>query len=138
MVRLPINYYPRSFSQVGLTLIEVLIALAIVSIAMTAIIKAVSQNIRSTDYLQNKTTAMWVGQQVLNETRVGLLAVPPPPDKLRQTTTMFNKEWYWQAEQVDTPNTKIKKIAVRVFDKKTEDDNDTPLLEMESYVYQSE
>ncbi len=57
---------------VGLTLIEVLIALAIVGIAMTAIIKATSQNIRSTAYLQNKLIAMWVGQQVSNEMLAGI------------------------------------------------------------------
>ena len=41
----------------GFTLIEVLIALTILSIALTAIIISTSQNIKDTFYLQNKNTA---------------------------------------------------------------------------------
>jgi len=118
----------------GLTLIEVLIALAIVAIALTAVIKAASQNIRSTAYLQHKTIAMWVGRQVLNEIRVGALKLPEEGDKTEQATTMLGQNWRWQAEQKPTPNNRIKKIEVNVFagDKA----EGSPLISLESYVYE--
>ena len=123
-------------SIVGLTLIEVLIALAIVGIAMTAIIKATSQNIRSTGYLNNKSIAEWVGQQVINETRVGLLKLPNPPDKLKQTTTMLNHEWLWTAVQENTPNTHVKKAIVKVFANADADEEETtPSVILESYIH---
>lgn len=118
----------------GLTLIEVLIALAIVAIAMTAVIKATSQTIRSTTYLQNKTIAMWVSSQVINEARVGVLRLPFAPDKLKQHTKMLGQDWYWQAQQEATPNKRIAKITVQVFAR--ENDNDeASLFKMESFIY---
>lgn len=125
-------------NEAGLTLIEVLIALAIVAIAMTAIIKATSQNIRGTAYLQNKTIAMWVAQQTINEARIGLLVVPRAPDKLKEKTTMLGSDWYWQLSQADTPNKKIKKIEVKVFDVDTDDDDMAPVISLETYKYNAD
>ncbi len=134
MGKLAINHYRKKMT--GLTLIEVLIALAIVSIALAAIIKAVSQNIRGTTYLQDKTMAMWVGQQTLNEARVGVLRLPAAPAAYKTTVMMLNREWYVEANQVSTPNRRIKKINVAVFAHDNEiDDEQTPLIQLESYIY---
>ena len=121
----------------GLTLIEVLIALAIISIALTAIIKATAQNIRSTSYLQEKTIAMWVGQQVINEARVNLLVLSGD-DKVQQQTAMLGQEWYWQASKKNTANPKIIMLKVDVFNKDPDNDNAAPLVSLESYVYHAE
>jgi general secretion pathway protein I len=102
--------------SVGLTLIEVLVALAIISIAMTAIIKAAAENIRATDYLQSKTLALWTGQLVMNEWRLGLQTIENRSDKLTESHVL-SSTWYWQAEETETPNKKIKKLTVNVFAK---------------------
>ena len=125
-------------NSAGLTLIEVIIALAIVAIAMTAVIKAASQNIRATAYLQDKTIATWVAQQVLNEIRVNLLELSTNDDKLKQATTMLDRKWYWEASQEQTLNQRIYKIEVNVFAKEHEDEEDAPLVTLESYVYHEE
>lgn len=126
-------------SSHGLTLIEVLIALAIIGIAMTAVIKATSQNILSTSYLQNKTVAMWVGQQVMNEVRAGLVKLPNPPDKLSQTTIMLDKKWNWTAVQESTPNRNVRQIVVRVFNGPIDDEEAaSPIITLESYLYHAE
>lgn len=115
----------------GFTLIEVLLALAILSIALTAIIRATSQNIRDTLYVQNKTIAMWVGTQIVNEARVGVLKLPAAPDSLEQNTKMLSQTWPWEASMTGTANPKIKKIIVRVFT----ENNHAQLIELVSYVY---
>lgn len=120
----------------GLTLVEVLIALAVVSIAMTAIIKATTQNIRATDHLQNKTMAMWVAKLIVNEARVNVLRFPSPQNKLAQTTFLLGREWYWRAEKNQTPNQHIQKIVVRVFASEKERESDSALANVESYVYE--
>lgn len=120
-------------NSAGLTLIEVLIALAIIAIALTAVIKASSQSIRATTYLQEKTIAYWVGEQVLNETRAGVLSLNASEES-RRMTTMLNRNWYWQAKIIPTPNLHIKKIEVKVYASK--EDNNDPLIFLESYVYQ--
>ncbi len=124
-------------NQLGLTLIEVLIALAIIAIALTAIIKATAQTIRATQYLQNKTIAMWVGQEVLNEARLNLLVLSGNDDKVTKQTQMLGEDWYWSASQESTANSKIKIIKVDVFDKEPDQDA-TPLVSLETYVYHAE
>lgn len=112
MARSQSNYCHKSS---GLTLLEVLIALAIVSIALTAIIKASSQAIQGTEYLENKTEAQWVAELVLNEARLNLLMLPSSPDKISNTTVMLNKKWYWDAYETTSANNHIKKIEIAVF-----------------------
>ncbi len=135
MAALPKNYYPNT-KVIGLTLIEVLIALAIASIALTAIIKAVTENISGTNYLQNKTMGMWVGQQVLNQVRAGVLVLPSSSDKRKEFTELLDKKWYWQAWQEDSANQRIKHIFVRVS--ASDDEDAKQIITMETYVYHQE
>jgi general secretion pathway protein I len=121
-------------NSLGLTLIEVLIALAIISIAMTAVIKASSQNIRGTQHLQQKSAALWVGQQVLNEVSAGVVDLSSGSDSVKQKTTQFGQDWYWQASKEATPNKRIAKIEVQVFTQE-EHEEATPIITLESYVY---
>ena len=114
----------------GFTLIEVLISLAILSIALTAIIKFTSQNIRDTAYIQNKTIANWVGTQVINEARAGILKLSQS-DHLEQTTEMLGQQWPWQATLQSTPNPHIQEIHVDVFQK----ENKNKLISLVSYLY---
>lgn len=125
----------HSQAEQGLTLIEVLIALAIIGIAMTAIIQATTQTIRHTAYLQNKTIALWVGERVLNEARLDLITLPDAPDKRKQMLTMLGQDWYWQAGQEVTANKRIYKITVDVF---TQKDEKTPVISLESYRYHAD
>ena len=116
----------------GLTLIEVLVALAIIGIALTAIINASASNIRATAHVQKKTQARWIATLILNEVEVGLLSVPS--DRvLAQTTHALNRNWYWQAQALVTPNPDIKKISIAVAENPGEA---APILmRMETYVY---
>lgn len=119
----------------GLTLIEVLVALAIIAIALTAVIKATSQNIRGTNYLQKKTIALWVAEQAMNEARVGLLKTSTDSRNDSHLTTMVGTEMYWHAIQATTANKRIKKVTINVYDKKDIDDEDSPIVTLEGYVY---
>lgn len=99
----------------GFTLIEVLIALAILSIALTAIIQSTSQIIRDHLYLQNKTIAMWVASDVMNQIQTGLIKPPLEPDYLQSTTTLLGTLWTWHAFLRPTPNEHIQEIHVEVL-----------------------
>ena len=120
--------------QTGLTLLEVLIALAIVSIALTAVIKAASENIRGTAYLQNKMMAMWAGQLVLNEARVGVLNLPEEEGPHAETTVLLDKKWFWSAWEETSANRRIKHLFVKV----SENENKNPIVILETYVYYPE
>ncbi len=112
----------------GFTLIEVLIALLILSIALTAIIKSTSQNIRDTLYIQKKTIALWVGNEIMNEIIAGLRKPPMAPDALKDKSTMLNETWSWAASLKPTPNPNIQEIDVAVSQR-------TPLIHLVGYLY---
>lgn len=115
----------------GLTLIEVLVALAILSIALMAVIKAASQNIKNTLYLQNKAIAMWVGTDVINNIRAGVIKLPSSADQLSDNNLTLDQHWTWKAKISATPNPHIKQIAVDVYH---EPDNHS-FAHLESYLY---
>lgn len=115
----------------GLTLIEVLIALAILSIALTAVIKSASENIRNTLYLQNRTIATWIGTNVINSIRIGVIKAPSAPDKLSQDDQTLGQNWTWKAMINVTPNPLIKQITVDVYH---QPDNNK-FAHLESYLY---
>jgi general secretion pathway protein I len=121
------NNFP---TQQGLTLIEVLIALMIVSIAFTAIIVSTSQNIRNTQYLQNKMIANWVSLQIINQIRDEVLTVPESEPLTGESETLGQK-WFWKASLTPTPNPKIQKIEVSV----AQSEDGKRIINLTSYIH---
>lgn len=121
----------RMKNNAGFTLIEVLVALAILSIALSAVIKASSQNIKDTIYIQQKMIALWVANDIANEVRAGILSLPTEPDALKEKQEMLGQQWPFQAALQGTPNPRIKKINVLVYDPV----KNTALIQLESYQY---
>lgn len=122
----------------GLTLIEVLIALAILAIALIAVIKATAQTIRSTSYLQDKAIATFVAENALNEAQVGVLKIAREDQgKTLRKTNMLGRDWYWQFNEEETGNHHIKKMMVTVFAERNAEgiDDPHPLVNLESYRY---
>ena len=109
----------------GFTLIEVLVALVILSIAFTAFFGAISSNAKSLIYLQNKTAAQWVALNAIAEIQLGLVnSLSSHQDK------MFNTIWYWSAAIQATPNPAISRIEVRV--RPTE--NSAAIVQLSGYL----
>ena len=115
----------------GFTLIEVLVALAIVSIALTAVIKVSSQNIKNTFYIQEKTIALWVASDIINEMRLGVIKVPEKSEMIEEKKEMLNQSWPYTVNLSNTPNLHIKKIYVVVYTPREKKE----LIHLESYLY---
>ena len=101
--------------QEGLTLLEVLVALVILAVALTAIIKATTENIRATAYLQEKTLALWVGLNPLNQARLGLLDLPLAPEYRSVNEQILGRPWEWQGFIKNTRNARIHEVHIKVF-----------------------
>lgn len=116
----------------GLTLIEVLIALAIISIAMTAIIKSSSQNIKHTNHVEQKIIASLVAKNIANEIIAGLKEIPVN-DALSGTTDMLNKKWDYKATSQASKNPAIKEITVTI----SANNSENQIYQLESFLYVS-
>lgn len=99
----------------GFTLIEVMVALIILAIALTAIVKATGDDVNSVNYLKQRTLAHWIAIDMVRSIQVGLAPRPTPTSPLSGTTTLLNETFYWQVELVKNLfySTKIKVVVSR-------------------------
>ncbi|NCT67182.1 MAG: type II secretion system minor pseudopilin GspI [Rhodanobacteraceae bacterium] len=104
---------PDSRLSSGFSLIEVLIALAVVALALLALTRAASVQVQAFDGLRERTLAGWVAANVLTETR---LATPfPPTGRSDGQMRLAGRDWRWSREVQATPNAEIRRIDIRVF-----------------------
>jgi general secretion pathway protein I len=100
-------------SRKGFTLIEVLVALAVIALALLALVRAASMQVHSFDALRERTLAGWVAANVLTQTRLE----NPSPASGRDDGHMqlANRDWRWTREVQTTATAGIRRIDVRVF-----------------------
>ncbi|MHB8912503.1 MAG: type II secretion system minor pseudopilin GspI [Lysobacter sp.] len=97
----------------GFTLIEVLVALAIVSIALMAALRAAGQGTSNVDALRARLLAGWVAENVLAEQRAR--GDWPPLGIGRGTQRQGGIEFAWREEVIATPNARFRRVDLRVF-----------------------
>ena len=99
----------------GFTLVEVMVALAIVAIALPAVLMALYQQIDDTAYLRDKTMAQMVAANKLAEMRLVIASTRVlSPGKDSGVTQMADREWYWWVETKPTEAEKFLRIEIRV------------------------
>jgi general secretion pathway protein I len=102
----------------GFTLIEVLLALAVISIALTALLKATSQNTIITDRIKQKSIGDWVAMQGIASLQLGLVNLTLNQEST-QSLKMAGQSWYWRAIITPTNMKHVQKITVRVSTKES-------------------
>lgn len=103
----------------GFTLIEVLIALAVLTISMTAMIQAGASRADHVGYLRDRTLAHWVASDRIAELR---LADEWPDTGVREGEfEMAQRTWLWRAEISATPEPAVRRVEVEV---RTEEDDE--------------
>lgn len=104
----------------GFTLLEVVIALAIIGIALGAAIRASNFGADRAYDLRERTLAGWVASNVANE----ILATRTfPATSARQGTAKQGKySFIWREEVSATANRSFRRVEVKVFDANRPDD----------------
>ncbi|TSA17187.1 MAG: type II secretion system protein GspI [Betaproteobacteria bacterium] len=108
----------RCAKRKGFTLVEVLVALAIVSIALMSALRAAGVGTSNADELRSRLLAGWVAENMLAEHRAR--ADWLPLGIARGTARQGGLEFGWREEVISTPNPAFRRVDVRVFAGSTE------------------
>lgn len=103
----------RCGKRTGFTLIEVLVALAIVSIALMSALRAAGQGTINVGELRSRLLAGWVAENLLAEHRARRDWLPLGIQ--RGTGREGGHDFVWREEVIATPNPSFRRVDVRVF-----------------------
>jgi general secretion pathway protein I len=110
----------RPDRQHGFTLAEVLVALAVLAIGMSAALTAGGQVGRIAGDLRERTVAHWVAQNEI--TRLRLQRDAPTSGQQEGEVTMAGIDWHWELNIIDTPVGGLKRLTIAVsMDDRRED-----------------
>jgi len=98
----------------GMTLLEVIVALAVFAIAAVSITKSLGDQIANMPILEERTYAQWVADNEMVEAR--LESKFPDIGKKEGQTELAGRDWYWRKEVVKTTDDKFRMIRISVSD----------------------
>ena len=96
----------------GFTLVEVLVALAIIAISIGASIRATSAALVNSGEIKDRTIARWAGRNEL--ARLQTLQSLPAPGKLTGEVQQGNINLVWDAVIETTPNPNFRRVEIAV------------------------
>ena len=103
----------RCAKRAGFTLIEVLVALAIVAIALMSALRAAGQGTNTVGELRSRLLAGWVAENLLAEHRARRDWLPLGIQ--RGSGREGGLDFIWREEVIATPNPSFRRVDVRVF-----------------------
>lgn len=103
----------RTDRRRGFTLLEVLIALVVLSLALTALVHAASVSTRDFGDLRERSYAGWIAANVLTELRMKERA--PATGRRDGQLRYAGREWYWRLEIEGTQEPRIRRVDVHVY-----------------------
>jgi len=103
--------------QKAFTLLEVLVALAILTMGLGTVIKVAGGQAAQLAYLKNKTIALWVANNKANEIQ---LADWPDTGTSSGHELMANQEWRWMVKVSNTADKDLRRLDIEVNQADTE------------------
>ncbi len=123
--------FPTSCRCRGFTLLEVIVALAVIAFALAAAASTVTNNTRNASGLQQRTYAHWVAMNKLAELQIDKKW--PAIRSTRGSSLLARHEWFWTIKVSKTPDKKDLLRRVDVMVRAAEDD-ESPLVTLTGYV----
>lgn len=96
----------------GFTLIEIVVALAVLATAMGAIISGMARYADNASYLREKTFALWVAHNRLTE--IELEPKWPEIGESDGDVEMGGATWRWFVTVSESPDPNVRRIDIRV------------------------
>lgn len=121
----------------GMTLLEVMVALVVFSLAAIAIVQSLSTQVKNMPLIERKMVAQWVANNQMVETHLKQQRRPKQllsdAKNRGQTAELFMGQiWYWEEEITTFPEQDgVKEVIIRVSDAS---DYARIVAELHSYV----
>ncbi|MFK8047667.1 MAG: type II secretion system minor pseudopilin GspI [Halioglobus sp.] len=118
----------------GFTLVEVMVALAVVAVALPALMLALNQQIDGTAYLRDKSLANMVAANKLEELRlISKSTRSLPTGESSGVRELADREWYWWRESTPQPdNPNFYRVEIRVAQE--EELADEPMITLVAFM----
>jgi general secretion pathway protein I len=97
----------------GFTLVEVLVALMIVAVGLTALMVAVNGTARTSGFLRDKTLAQWIALNRLSEVRLNVVKFGQNTDT--GELDFGSRKWHYDTRYFDTSVASMKRVVIRVY-----------------------
>ena len=120
---------PSSRPQ-GFTLIEVIVALAIVALGMFAVFTSIGETAGNVVYLRDKSMAGWIADNKITEIR--LSGEFPSVDRTEGDVDYAGRRWHWTAVVSQTPVDGLRRIDLSV--RRESDAEDSALAKLAGFV----
>jgi general secretion pathway protein I len=114
----------------GFTLVEVLVALAIVSIGMLAVFKVIGDTAYNVSYLRDRSFAAWIADNRITEIR--LSGEMPSVDEIKGDLEFAGRRWYWVQKVSKTQVDGIRRIDISV--RRDEDAEGSSLMSLAGFI----
>jgi len=92
----------------GFTLLEILVALAIVSVVLASLVNLAAQASHNAGYLERKTLAHWVAMNQMAQLQA--TRAHPPKGRKQGKETLGGIEWQWQRSVKPTPDRQVVQV----------------------------
>ena len=115
--------------QRGFTLLEVLVALAVLAIALAAAIKGISSHVSNETYLKERSFAHWVAMNQVAALRTS--GQWPNAGQLSGDETMGGEEFQWTIKVTEFQGGDVRRLDVKVSPK---GEPDQPLSSLIAFV----
>jgi general secretion pathway protein I len=114
----------------GFTLLEVLVAMAILAITLGTIIKTVSSYANNASYLKERTLAQWIAENKAAEYQ--LKKEFPAPGRKEGEIDMANQQWQWQVKISTTQDTRLRRLDISVYTESGDEEN--PISKLVTFI----
>lgn len=123
----------KKHSQKGFTLLEVMMALAVLAISGMALLNIARENTINSHYLSQKRPAFWVAENALTNIR---LSKQWPPEQWRtETRQLAGRDWELRSRSVKTGSDDFRMVEVEV--RHADSARSAPLANLKTHMFRS-
>ena len=120
----------RSPEERGFTLIEVVVALAIVAIGMLAVFKTIGDSVNNVEALRDRSFAGWIADNRITEIR--LSGQMPSVEETAGEVEFAGRRWHWVTKVSQTQVEGLRRIDVSV--RRDGDPEESSLVTLAGFV----